>query len=68
MIPLRLLAPWNGYDPGEVRLPDGYEGVAEELVRQGLAEHTAPAAPPTPRAARPGPKKGKDRGTGTVHA
>jgi len=67
VIPLVLLAPWNGYDPGEVRLPDGYEGVAEELVRSGLARTPDPAPPPAPRAGAP-KRKGRDRGTGTVHA
>lgn len=37
MVPLRFLKGWNGFDPdAEVEFP--HPGLAEELVRQGIAE------------------------------
>jgi hypothetical protein len=57
-VTLRLLYPWNGYDPGEVRIP--HPGLAEDLVRWGLAELVTPGGRPEPKAGEPKkPKKPK---------
>lgn len=64
MIPLRFLQCWNGYDRGqEVNFP--HPGLAEELIARGVAVRM-PDAKPTPKTQPP--SRGRQRGTGTVHA
>lgn len=60
---LRLLRPWNGFDPGrELDFgPRGFDapGLAAELVRTGVAERAAPPAAASD--APPDPPKPKGR-------
>lgn len=58
MVPLRFLQCWNGYDRGaEVSFP--HPGLAEELVRQRVAEVIKKAKPP---AVSPAPAPRTDAG------
>jgi hypothetical protein len=71
MVPLRFLRCWNGYDRGaEVSFP--HPGLAEDLVRMGIAQEIKPAvgvptpaagagtpATPTPAVPVPAPRKKK---------
>lgn len=69
MLTLRFVRCWNGYDRG-AEVPTHQTGLAEDLVRQGIAEIVNPLAKPAPVAdARPDVKpKGKPRATGAVHS
>jgi hypothetical protein len=50
MVPLVFVRPWNGFDPG-ARVNFPHPGLAEELIRRGVARRDEGKDKPRPKAA-----------------
>lgn len=59
MIPLRFLQCWNGYDRGQEVPNFPHPGLAEDLVKMGVAVRVEEAAKPNaPKVASPKTRRG----------